>query len=82
MRCFSSTKYFLMMRDGDEFFSRSKGRQRRLDGQHSVFAQGRLDGLGIRALRQKEFTVVLPVDGLCVGLLLVLGVYLKTKRIR
>lgn len=66
--------YALVVRDGDELLALAEGREGRLDGQDAVFAEGRLDGLGIRALRQQELTVVLPVDGLCVGLLLVLGV--------
>ena len=62
------------MRDGDELLALAESWQRCLYSQDTVFAEGRLDGLGIRALWQQEFTVVLPVDGLCVCLLLVLGV--------
>jgi hypothetical protein len=64
----------LVVRDGDELLALAEGREGCLDGQNSVFAQGRLDGLRIRALRQQELAVVFPVDGLCVGLLLMLGV--------
>lgn len=47
-------------------------------GQDSVAGQGRLDGLRVCALGQKELTVVLSVHRLCVRFLLVLGVNLKT----
>lgn len=46
----------------------------------SVAGQGRLDGLRVRTLGQKELTVVLSVNGLCVRFLLVLGVNLKAIR--
>ena len=67
------------MRDGDELLTLADGGKGRLDGEHAVLAQGRLDGLRVRALGQQELTVVLPVHGLRVGLLLVLGVDLRNK---
>lgn len=66
--------YNLVVRDGDEFFARSDCRKWSFDGQNTVLAERGLDALGIRSFRQQEFPVVLPVDGLALGLLLVLGV--------
>lgn len=52
-------------------------RQRCVDGQHAVLAERRLYRLGIDALGQQEFAVVLTVHHFCVGLFFVLGVHLK-----
>lgn len=45
--------------------------------QDTVLAEGRLDQLRIATLRQQELPVVLPVDGLGIGLFLVLGMDLR-----
>lgn len=62
-----------MLLDGDVPVGDGELRQRRLHGEHAVSGQGRLDGLGVGALWQQEFPIVFSVHGLCVRLLLVLG---------
>ena len=61
------------MRDWDEFLAGTECGKWSLDGEHAVLAERRLDALGIRSFRQQEFAIILPVDGLALGLLLVLG---------
>lgn len=69
----------LLVGNGNQCFAGGEGWQWRIDGQDTVLAEGRANRLGIDALGQQELPVVLPVDALCVRLLLVLGVHLEIQ---
>lgn len=80
-RCSPSLVSVLVLCDGDELLALGQGGQRSLDGEDAIFAQRRLDALGVGSLGQHELAVVLSVHGLAVGLLLVLGVDLKQTHV-
>jgi hypothetical protein len=61
--------------DWNQCFSGCDRRQRRLHGQHSVFAERALDLLGVRSFGQEEFPIVLSIHRLGLCLFLVFGVH-------
>ena len=63
-----------LIHDGDAVLATERRRQGRLHGENAVLGEGRLDHLGVGALRQQELAVVLAVDAPALRLLLVLGV--------